>query len=564
MNQLNVATRRVTPPEEFPVIWPKPDFENYHWTRDREHMPDPLTPMFFSAARVMAIAGRERTVPVYDEAIVQRYDFLFNYYIYTCIIPFDGTPEELAARAKRNHNKVSAVSFRLKAVWEQEWRPLLEAHWDFWAAFDLEAADLPALREHLDESIRRGTDLYQIHYLMGPPMWFAIDAFERFYCDLFPGATPLQAHRLLQGSDNKTLEIGRALWALRDRARAVPAVQRIILAEPTAQVLPALAGCAEGREFLTALREFLRAYGGRSDLWDWGYPSWEDDPAPVINNLKNYLAQPDRDLRAELTRAAAEREVAIAAARQSLAGYPQPVRERFEVLLDAAQTALVLTENHTYYIDFNGFGWIHRIVYECGRRLAQQNALDAAADVFYLTLEELQAALVTPAPDCRAAARERRAEVTRWAAYDEPRELGLRPAEPLYLYSPDARRMLRYVGGFAATEDAPVAEAGTLRGQGGSAGRARGTARVILTLADAHRLQPGDILVTRTTAPPWTPLFLTAAAVVTDAGGMLSHGAVVSREYGIPAVVGAYTATTHITDSQEIEVDGDAGIVYLL
>jgi pyruvate,water dikinase len=75
---------------------------------------------------------------------------------------------------------------------------------------------------------------------------------------------------------------------------------------------------------------------------------------------------------------------------------------------------------------------------------------------------------------------------------------------------------------------------------------------------------PGDILVTTTTAPPWTPLFLTAAGVVTDAGGLLSHGAVVAREYHIPAVVGTHDATSHIHDGQMIEVDGSNGVVYLL
>ncbi len=87
---------------------------------------------------------------------------------------------------------------------------------------------------------------------------------------------------------------------------------------------------------------------------------------------------------------------------------------------------------------------------------------------------------------------------------------------------------------------------------------------MIASLADAHRLQPGDILVTTTTAPPWTPLFLTAAAVVTDAGGMLSHSAVVAREYHIPAVVGTRYATARLSDGQLIEVDGDSGKVTLL
>jgi pyruvate,water dikinase len=92
----------------------------------------------------------------------------------------------------------------------------------------------------------------------------------------------------------------------------------------------------------------------------------------------------------------------------------------------------------------------------------------------------------------------------------------------------------------------------------------RGTARVIRSIADAARLQPGDILVTEATTPSWTPLFASAAAVVTDAGGVLSHCAVVAREYMIPAVVGLGMGTALIPDGATIEVDGTAGIVRVL
>jgi pyruvate,water dikinase len=100
-----------------------------------------------------------------------------------------------------------------------------------------------------------------------------------------------------------------------------------------------------------------------------------------------------------------------------------------------------------------------------------------------------------------------------------------------------------------------------VKGSPGSAGVARGTARVIRSLAEAGKLQPGDVLVTVSTEPPWTPLFATAAAVVTDQGGVLSHTAVVAREYRIPAVVGTGNATTTFKDGELIEVDGNAGAV---
>ena len=107
-------------------------------------------------------------------------------------------------------------------------------------------------------------------------------------------------------------------------------------------------------------------------------------------------------------------------------------------------------------------------------------------------------------------------------------------------------------------------EANEVRGNPGSSGKVTGTARVILTIADAGRLQQGEILVTATTSPPWTPFFATAGGIVTDTGGAISHCAIVAREYGIPAVVGAAGATARIKDGQTIEVDGDEGAVRIL
>ena len=92
----------------------------------------------------------------------------------------------------------------------------------------------------------------------------------------------------------------------------------------------------------------------------------------------------------------------------------------------------------------------------------------------------------------------------------------------------------------------------------------QGTARVVRSLAEAAKLGEGDVLVTGTTSPPWTPLFATAGAIVTDTGGILSHCAVVAREYRIPAVVGTGAATQMIEDGQTIEVDGDSGTVRIV
>ena len=119
------------------------------------------------------------------------------------------------------------------------------------------------------------------------------------------------------------------------------------------------------------------------------------------------------------------------------------------------------------------------------------------------------------------------------------------------------------LAGFVGLPPAAARHSREIRGNAGSRGKVTGPARVALTLEEAGALQPGEILVCPTTAPAWTPLFATAAAVVTDTGGILSHCAVVAREYGIPAVVGTQVGTATIRTGQRITVDGSTGTVTL-
>jgi phosphohistidine swiveling domain-containing protein len=151
---------------------------------------------------------------------------------------------------------------------------------------------------------------------------------------------------------------------------------------------------------------------------------------------------------------------------------------------------------------------------------------------------------------------ERKRVAERFAAIAPPHHLGTLPAGA----PPDdpiSRMFLKIEGdGPGVSEDA-----NELRGSAGAPGVVRGPVKILRVLGDAVKLQPGDILVAESTAPPWTPLFASVAGVITDSGGALSHSAVIAREYGIPAVVGVGTATRRLTDGQMVEINGYLGIV---
>ena len=244
-----------------------------------------------------------------------------------------------------------------------------------------------------------------------------------------------------------------------------------------------------------------------------------EDPTPVLQMLKDYAAQPDEASPGiELERQARERDAAVVDARRRLAGYPAPVVARFEALLAAAQTGLLLTEDHGFYIDAWSVSLVRELLSEMGTRLVADGLLDDPEDVLMLTYDELRvAALDLPGTDPRALVAEHRAALAAHAGVTPPAVLGTAPAGP-----PPSSPLLRVAARFSGVP-ASAADPDVVTGAPGSSGRVTGVARVIGSLAEAARLAPGDVLVAATTAPPWTPLFALAGAVVTDAGGILSH-----------------------------------------
>ena len=547
-----------TPPG-FPVVWENPDDERLFWTRDAMHFPAPVNELEDEfLIRIAQENGFARATEAYGMPFRLR-PRLINHYLYTAVAPIMGSPEEMEAMGKRSQEKLGDAMARLGERWSGEFLPEIRQHLEYWDRFDLRGASMPELLAHLDETVTRFRRLWEIHFTVNFPMMLSISMFEEFYRDLFGSDGAFDAYRLLQGLDNKTVETGRELWRLSREALKMPEVRKV-LEEDAADVLPALEGSTEGQKFLAKLNAYLDEYGQRGDLWGVSYPIWAEDPTPVIKMLKDYVTQSGGGPDEELASLAAERERLVAKSRERLKGYPQAVRDEFESFLKAAQEGIVLSEDHGFWIDFNSTARVRKVVMEFGRRFAEAGVIERADDVFHLTLDEVrETAERLPEPDRSEIVAGRKAELERFAGMQPPPALGTPPEGPPP-DNPFNRMIMKFFGGLPQ----PSGEPGVLQGNPGSPGVVRGRARVLRSLPEAAELREGEVLVAETTAPPWTPLFATAAAVVTDTGGILSHSAVVAREYRIPAVVGTGAATATIKSGQTIEVDGDAGIVRVL
>lgn len=543
----------------FPVVWERPEDAQIFWQQDRMHFPDPMTLMDTEFVKVLYGYGFNRAAERYQMPIRANARRI-NTYHYDSMAPHI-PPEQMEAQGKLAEAEVQPVLEQLGDLWDNEWLPELKEYLATWQEYDLDGADVPALLAHLDWTIDRLKRVWEIHFLVAFPMLLAISIFDDFYRDLFGDEDAFQAYRLLQGFDNKTLESNRELWSLSRHAVADPTVRAVFETVAAGEMLATLRTTEEGRAFLGQLQGFLTQYGRRGDTWGLRQPGWIEDPSSVLRNLKDYVQQPDRDLGAERAALIEERERLVDETRERLQGYPRQVVGQFEGLLKAAQVANVLSEEHGFWIDFSTTYEVRLVILEVGKRLAAAGALDAPDDVFFLDLGELrETAAALPSITRQALIADRKAELAHAATLSAPPFLGTPPSGPPP-QDPIGRAIVKM---FGAGPPPPSEIPSELRGSAGSPGKVTGTARVVRSLDEADRVHPGDVLVAEFTAPPWTPLFATVSAVVTDAGGILSHCAVVAREYGIPAVVGTARATAVIRDGQTVEVDGNAGLVRLL
>ena len=223
-----------------------------------------------------------------------------------------------------------------------------------------------------------------------------------------------------------------------------------------------------------------------------------------------------------------------------------------------------LTPDHHFYMDQGTYARVRLVLMAIGRKLAETGVFSAADDVMFLRYHELRVASANPSAfDLPALIKERRREreaayavrprlwagtITHWSLHEEPYKQGNWDWPGIYERSKDAARQ----------------PADTLRGLGASAGVVEGTARVVDSPEQFDQVKKGDLLVCKMTSPSWVVLFTKIGGLVTDSGGALSHPAVVSREFGIPAVVGTRIATQRIKTGQRLRVNGAAGVVEIL
>ena len=417
-----------------------------------------------------------------------------------------------------------------------------EARWNTWGRNAAAPVRIPETLAERARAVFDSDNSALTNYPRLGPL-YAAQVADGLLQQLFPDS-PEELNDVGRGfPDELVTRINLGLGDLADVARGHPAVAHALREGTSLDEIESLEG---GEAFRAALDDFLEEFGHRATgELDISRPRWRDEPsgllATVRANLKHEQAGEHREhLRQMVRQAAAAAEQLEDRASHGIFG---PLRKQVVRRLIRTYRGYIQTREHPKHGLAHLFAAWHEAIRDAGELLVNEGQLDETNDVWFLRQEELFAALEGELPEVDIASR--RAEFERYKTLDAPPVLTSEGEAP---------------SGRIEREDVPE---GALVGTGVSGGVVEGVARVVRDPSE-ETIEKGEILIAPSSDPGWTPLFLNAAGMVVEVGGQMSHGALVAREYGLPAVVSVSEATRRIETGQRVRIDGTQGIVEII
>jgi pyruvate,water dikinase len=447
-------------------------------------------------------------------------------------------------------------------TWHEDWKPKIVAANRTLAAVDPKTLDDDALAKHLDAVRERCVDgIFRHHAMNGCAMVAVGDFFV--HASEWTGKQPSELLQLLRGSAPVSCGAKRELAQLADAIR------------DNAAMANALASPGDARETLATLRaaagplgQAARAYLDEVEVrvvsgYDVAERAGFEMPEVLVGAIRVAVAdtRPSRE--------ADEARVVAAETARLRELVPEAHRTDFDEKLAEARFVYAMRDERGYNNDAVAFGLARRALLAIGGRLAAKGRLEAADHAVDLSHDELKGVLAGKAEPTKQEVAERVKFRTTHTIADAPTQVGLPPSAPppAEWLPPPAARMARAIGAvlqqmFDVAEN--KTEAKIVRGLPASPGTYEGRARVVDGPEQFSRIEKGDVLVARLTSPSYNVLLPLLGGVVTDRGGLLSHAAIVAREYGLPAVVGTTDGTRVIPDLARVRVDGATGEVRVL
>jgi len=559
---------------EFPVKWQSETEKKLFWVYDDLHCPQPLSPMYFdiggwwlSCDHMFRRFGTPFAVDWTAKEV--------NGYLYTAAIPQDHDFEVPAMeygstyhpRINLDPEYATRIGAYLGAVlptyglnfatwWRERLVPEMRRNLDYLESKIFKADEIPLMEWAviLEDAIDIHDRHWKIHWMLNFAQLSATLNLQAVMQEVHGKVDQTLLGRLQNSAADRNWDALETLWKIKETAKKSK-VLTDAFKKTGMEIHAGLMKTAEGKKLLEAVTAYQKEFGWHA-VWshEFIFPSRYEEAGPVLDVIKGYIEsdynypKAVKDLAEDIKAASAE----------MLKGLKGEALEKMKAANDINLRMAPLTPDHHFYIDQGTNQHMRVVLISIGKKLVKEGVLDQPDDVIFLKYNELRYLLGDlKGYDARSIVKKRREE--RKAAYK------FRPADFIGTAT-ESQLAFPYLNlwGFPEKLTRAKAEKGQVTGLAASPGVIEGTAKVVMSIDEFDQVNPGDIMVCQMTNPAWTPLFAVIAGIVTDAGGVVSHPAVMAREFGIPAVIGTSVATLKIKTGDRIRVDGGKGLVEIL
>jgi pyruvate,water dikinase len=563
--------------DEFPIDW-QDGQQELLWVHDDLHIPNPISPMYADIGGWWLRCDymfRRFGTPFASDWIAK----IINGYVYTAAIPAEvGLSAEATEYGARYTPRtpvdptyaaeiggymgwtLPTYAENFLTWWRERLVPEIKRNFERFDTYDYDAASLVDLAILLEDAIDMHERHWAIHWTLNFSQFSAtMNLNGAIAAAKGEGDHSALMGRLQSSTENRNWDSIEELWKIKEsvKSNGGAVAEAFSTGQTGADVIRALEGTEEGKAFLAKEIDAYQAEYGFKSMYahEFAFKTWREDPVPVVEAVRGYL-EADYDYPAEIAAVAKDLEAAKA---EAVKGVAEDKLEALQAALNLSLRMNPLTPDHHFYIDQGTNARVRLVLVAIGRKLVADGRLGDAEDVMFLKYNELRTLMAgSNSFDAEDLVGDRR-DAREDAFEVRPRDwVGTATEENL---------AFPYLNLWAFPEKVyrePSTVEGEIHGLGASSGVVEGTARVVLSAEQFSEVKPDEIVVCRMTSPAWVVLFTKISGLVTDAGGMASHPAVVSREFGIPAVVGTSDATRKIQTGDRVRVNGSTGIVQVL
>ncbi|MBI9102721.1 MAG: hypothetical protein JEY99_09910 [Spirochaetales bacterium] len=544
----------------FPVEWKDEAEKKLFWFYDDNHIPFPVSPMFFSMDGWWGPTCEYLFRRFDVDSGVKWHGKRINGYVYTAIEP--RAPKDAEEAGKYYGWVMPTYATNFLDWWENRYLPEVLLNFKYIDNFDTENATLPELMIYLEEMVDIQERNFRLHWILNWAQFTASMGFGGAVSELIGEVDQDIMGKVNVSRADRNWDSLKALWVLKNEVAADPDLNTLFRGTKPEEIRAKLESTSKGKAFVQKVVAYSKEFGYKAIYThEYVFPLYVEDQTPIFGQIKSYL-ESDFNYNSVYDKCIKEQDDAIAYLRDKMVGKSAEDIKKFEDALDLNLKMLPLTPDHHFYFDQGTYARMRLVLLSVGRKMVKDGLLDTADDIMFLEYEQLRRYVGDPDiyPGRKIIADEKAAKIVAekqipkdWVGTVTQQNMYEEPYHTLWGYPEKFER-----------EQSGDKVAGVIAGLPASPGTVEGIARVVRSTDEFDEVQQGDIIVCIMTNPAWVVVFSKIAGIVTDSGGVLSHSAVVAREFMLPAVVGTSSATKEIKTGDRISVDGDTGVVKIL